>query len=247
MHLGLDLGTSGVKAVLTGEAGAVAAQATVPLTVSRPHPGWSEQDPAAWWAALVAAVAALREAEDLSGVRGIGLSGQQHGAVLLDARERVLRPAILWDDGRSAAECAALDPLARRIAGNLAMPGFTAPKLLWVRRHEPELFRATARVLLPKDWLRLRLVGDAVSEPSDASGTLWLDVAARRWSAALLEATGLGERHMPRLVEGDAVSGRLRVEAAAELGLTPGIPVAGGAGDNAAGAVGIGCVRPGQG
>ena len=140
-----------------------------------------------------------------------------------------------------------LDPLARKIAGNLAMPGFTAPKLLWARRHEPEVFQATARVLLPKDWLRLCLVGDAVSEPSDASGTLWLDVAARQWSPALLEATGLTERHMPRLVEGDAVSGRLRAEAAAELGLPPGIPVAGGAGDNAAGAIGIGCVRPGQG
>ena len=255
MHLGFDLGTSGVKAVLTDAAGAVAAQATASLTVSRPQPGWSEQDPAAWWSALVAAVAALREtlretpheSGDLSGVRGIGLSGQQHGAVLLDARERVLRPAILWDDGRSAAECAALDPLARSIAGNLAMPGFTAPKLLWVRRHEPDLFRATARVLLPKDWLRLRLVGEAVSEPSDASGTLWLDVAARQWSPALLEATGLDERHMPRLVEGNAISGQLRPDAATELGLPPGIPVAGGAGDNAAGAVGIGCTRPGQG
>jgi len=247
MHLGLDLGTSGVKAVLLDDMGVIAAQATAPLTASRPQPGWSEQDPAAWWRAAVRAVAALRESRDLSGVRGIGLSGQQHGAVLLDAAGHVLRPAILWNDGRSAAECAALDPLARAIAGNLAMPGFTAPKLLWVRRHEPETFRATARVLLPKDWLRLRLVGEAVSEPSDASGTLWLDVAARRWSPALLEATGLSERHMPRLVDGDAVSGRLRAEAAAELGLPPGIPVAGGAGDNAAGAVGIGCVRPGQG
>lgn len=247
MHLGLDLGTSGVKAVLTDERGAVAAQATAPLTVSRPRPGWSEQDPASWWRAAVQAVATLREVRDLGGVRGIGLSGQQHGAVLLDAGERVLRPAILWNDGRSAAECAVLDPLARRIAGNLAMPGFTAPKLLWVRHHEPEVFRAVARVLLPKDWLRLLLVGEAVSEPSDASGTLWLDVAARRWSPALLDATGLDERQMPRLVEGDAVSGRLRAEAAAELGLPPGIPVAGGAGDNAAGAVGIGCVRPGQG
>ncbi|MBV9749920.1 MAG: xylulokinase [Acetobacteraceae bacterium] len=247
MHLGLDLGTSGVKAVLTDDVGAIAAQATAPLTVSRPRPGWSEQDPASWWDALVQSVEALRESHDLSGVRGIGLSGQQHGAVLLDARDHVLRPAILWNDGRSAAECAPLDPLARQIAGNLAMPGFTAPKLLWVRGHEPEVFRATSRVLLPKDWLRLCLVGDAVSEPSDASGTLWLDVAARRWSPALLEATGLDERHMPRLVEGDAVSGRLRAEAAAELGLPPGIPVAGGAGDNAAGAAGIGCVRPGQG
>jgi xylulokinase len=243
MYLGLDLGTSGVKAVLCDQAGAVVAQAEAPLGVSRPHPLWSEQDPADWWAATQEAVARLpgRDA-----VRAIGLSGQMHGAVLLDDADRVLRPAILWNDGRSAAECAPLDALARRVAGNRAMPGFTAPKLLWVRAHERATFDATARVLLPKDFLRLRLTGEHVSEVSDASGTLWLDVAARAWSEALLAATHLTPAHMPRLVEGSEISGRLRAEAAIALGLPKDIPVAGGGGDNAAGAVGIGCIAPGD-
>jgi xylulokinase len=245
MHLGIDLGTSGVKAVLTGPGGALLAQAAAPLTVAMPHPLWSEQDPASWWAATVAAV---RQIGDLSAVRGVGLAGQMHGAVLLDAADRVLRPAILWNDGRSGAECRALEaaePHSRAITGNLAMPGFTAPKLLWVRRHEPEVFARIRRVLLPKDWLRLQMVGEAVSDMSDAAGTLWLDVGARRWAPAMLAATGLSEDHMPRLVEGTDVSGRLRPAAAEALGLPPGIPVAGGAGDNAAGAAGIGCIAPG--
>ncbi|WP_439598226.1 xylulokinase [Falsiroseomonas sp.] len=249
MHLGLDLGTSGLKAVLTGDAGQVLAQASAPLTLSHPHPLWSEQDPEAWWDATVAALAALRRQHDLSGLRGIGLAGQMHGAVLLDGADQLLRPAILWNDGRSQAECAALEaaePRSRAITGNLAMPGFTAPKLLWLRRHEPAIFARIRRVLLPKDWLRLRLVGEAVSEMSDAAGTLWLDLAARRWSPEMLAATDLSLNHMPRLVEGTEVSGRLRADAAARLGLPAGIPVAGGAGDNAAGAVGIGCVAPGD-
>ena len=249
MHLGLDLGTSGVKAVLTGAGGEVLAQAGAPLEVSRPHPLWSEQDPEAWWRATVAALAALRASHDLSGVRALGLAGQMHGAVLLDGSDAVLRPAILWNDGRSGAECAALEaaePRSRAITGNLAMPGFTAPKLLWVRAHEPEVFARTRRVLLPKDWLRLRLTGEAISDMSDAAGTLWLDVAARRWSPAMLAATGLDAARMPALVEGTEPAGRLRPEAAAALGLPPGLPVAGGAGDNAGGAVGIGCVAPGE-
>jgi xylulokinase len=249
MHIGIDLGTSGVKAVLTGADGALLAQANAPLGVATPRPLWSEQDPAAWWEATVAAVRGLAAGRSLGGVRGIGLSGQMHGAVLLDRDERVRRPAILWNDGRSQAECAALEeavPSSRRITGNLAMPGFTAPKLLWVRRHEPDVFAACARVLLPKDWLRLRLTGAAVSDMSDAAGTLWLDVAARDWSEAMLDATGLTRAHMPDLVEGSAVSATLRAEVAEALGLPPGIPVAGGAGDNAAGAAGIGCVTPGQ-
>ena len=168
-----------------------------------------------------------------------------HGAVLLDAG-RVLRPAILWNDGRARRNAHARTPLARRIAGNLAMPGFTAPKLLWMRRHEPDLFRAIARVLLPKDWLRLRLTGQAVSDMSDAAGTLWLDVAARRWSPALLEATGLSERHMPALAEGTEPTGTLRLGVAEVWGLPEGCVVAGGAGDNAAAAAGLGCVSPGQ-
>ncbi|NGM19751.1 xylulokinase [Roseomonas stagni] len=249
MHLGLDLGTSGVKAVLTGAAGEVLAQATAPLGLSNPHPLWSEQDPGDWWDATIAAITALGRQHDLSGLRCIGIAGQMHGAVLLDAGDQMLRPAILWNDGRSHAECRALEaaePRSRAITGNLAMPGFTAPKLLWVRHHEPDIFARTRRVLLPKDWLRLRLTGEAVSEMSDAAGTLWLDVAARRWSPAMLAATGLDLSHMPRLVEGTEVTGRLRADVAAQLGLPAGIPVAGGAGDNAGGAAGIGCVAPGD-
>lgn len=244
--IGIDLGTSGVKAVLLDAKGALRAEATAPLTLQNPKPLWSEQAPEDWWAAAEAAMAELGRQADLSEVRGIGLSGQMHGAVLLDAADRVLRPAILWNDARSAAECRLLDPLARRITGNLAMPGFTAPKLLWVRRHEPEIFAATARVLLPKDWLRLRLTGDAVSEMSDASGTLWLEVAGRRWSAEMLAASGLSERQMPRLVEGTEPTGTLRREVARAFRLPDGVMVAGGGGDNAAGAVGLGCIAAGQ-
>ena len=246
MYLGIDLGTSAVKVVLIDAAGALRAQASAPLGLSRPHPLWSEQDPAAWWQATGEAMAGLRGQADLSAVRAIGLSGQMHGAVLLDQADRVLRPAILWNDGRAGAECAVLDPLARRLAGNPAMPGFTAPKMLWVRAHEPDIFAATARVLLPKDWLRLAMTGEAVSEMSDASGTLWLEVAARAWSPELLSATFLSPAHMPRLVEGSAPAGRLRPEVAAAWGLPAGCLLAGGGGDNAAGAVGIGAVAPGD-
>ncbi|MGO4407100.1 xylulokinase [Bosea sp. RAF48] len=249
MHIGIDLGTSGVKAVLTGEDGGLVGHATAPLTVAAPQPLWSEQRPADWWDATCRATAELAHSHDLSGVRGIGLAGQMHGAVLLDRAGRVLRPAILWNDGRSAAECHELEasePRSRAITGNLAMPGFTAPKLLWVRKHEPELFAQIATVLLPKDWLRRELTGELASDMSDASGTLWLDTAARRWSPAMLAACGLDETRMPRLVEGTQVSGRLQPGAARALGLPAGIPVAGGGGDNAAGALGIGCVHPGN-
>ncbi len=247
MFLGIDLGTSGVKAAIVSTDGAVLTQATSPLSVSRPHPGWSEQAPDAWWRATCNSVQALDPALRRA-VRGVGLAGQMHGATLLGADDRPLRPAILWNDGRSQAECAALEaaaPALRRIAGNLAMPGFTAPKLLWVRTHEPALFAATRRVLLPKDYLRLLMTGDAVSDMSDAAGTLWLDVAARDWSDALLAATGLTRRAMPRLVEGTQQTGRLRAKVAAEWGV-PAVAVAGGGGDNAAGAAGIGVVADGD-
>lgn len=240
--LGVDLGTSAVKAVLLGGGGQVLAQASAPLTVQRPHPRWSEQTPEDWWRAATQAVRALPEALRAR-VAAVGLSGQMHGAVVLDDADRVLRPAILWNDGRAASECAALDAAARQIAGNRAMPGFTAPKLAWLRAREPEIFAATRRVLLPKDWLRLRLTGEAVSEMSDAAGTLWLDVARRDWSEEMLALTGLSRAHMPRLVEGSAVSARVRNT---EWGIPADVPVAGGAGDNAAGAVGLGCVAPGQ-
>jgi xylulokinase len=252
LYLGIDLGTSGVKLVLVDQAQRVVAQATAELDVSRPQPLWSEQDPEDWWRATGKAAAELRRAHarELSAVRAIGLSGQMHGATLLDARGRVLRPAILWNDGRSGEACRELErrlPRIRDITGNLVMPGFTAPKLLWVAEHEPEVFAQTARVLLPKDWLRLRLTGEYASEMSDAAGTLWLDVAARRWSEEVLEATGLGPDAMPRLYEGSEATGELRPEVAAEWGLGGGVVVAGGAGDQAAGAVGAGVVEPGQG
>ncbi len=252
MYLGIDLGTSELKAVLLEDTHRIVASAGEPLTVQRPQPLWSEQDPHAWWAALERVVARLRHDNPAAwaSVRAIGLSGQMHGAVVLDANERVLRPAILWNDGRSAAQCAALEasaPSLRAITGNLAMPGFTAPKLLWLREHEPALFRQIARVLLPKDWIRLLLCGEAVSEMSDASGSLWLDVGGRCWSDALLAATGLSRQQMPRLVEGSDISGALQRALAERWGLSPGIPIAGGAGDNAASAVGIGAVRAGEG
>lgn len=249
MYMGIDLGTSSVKVILIDEGGELVDEAAAPLTLSRPKPLWSEQDPQAWWEATLSAVLALKARRALDAVAGIGLSGQMHGAVLLDAEERVLRPAILWNDGRAGAECAELErrePRSRDITGNMAMPGFTAPKLLWVAKNEPEIFARTARILLPKDWIRLKLIGEAVSEMSDAAGTLWLDVGQRRWSPAMLEATGLNESHMPRLIEGTEVSGQLTSDAASALGLRPGIPVAGGGGDNAAGAAGIGVVRPGS-
>jgi len=248
MYMGIDLGTSSVKVILIDDAGSIVDEASVPLTVARPRPLWSEQDPQAWWDAVLAAAASLRARRSLDAVAGIGLSGQMHGAVLLDRSDAILRPAILWNDGRAGAECEELErrePASRTITGNLAMPGFTAPKLIWVAKNEPDIFSRTARVLLPKDWIRLKLVGEAVSDMSDSAGTLWLDVAKRQWSAAMLEATGLDESHMPRLVEGTEVSGKLLPVAASALGLRPGIPVAGGGGDNAAGAVGIGVVHPG--
>ncbi len=251
MFLGIDLGTSAVKLVLVDATQRVVAEASAPLPCQRPEPGWSEQDPEAWWSATVRAAAELRARAPsaLAACEALGLSGQMHGATLLGDRDEVLRPAILWNDGRSAPFCAELErrePRARAITGNRAMAGFTAPKLLWVAAHEPAIFARTRRVLLPKDWLRLRLVGEAVSEMSDAAGTLWLDVAARRWSEAMLEASGLPLAAMPRLVEGSEPSGALREDAARALGLRPGIVVAGGGGDNAAGAVGAGVVRPGE-
>jgi xylulokinase len=250
MDIGIDLGTSEVKAVLIDDAQRVVGQSHAPVTISRPQPLWSEQNPQEWWDATLAALAQLRAAHprEYAATRSIGLSGHMHGATLLDANDQVLRPAILWNDGRSHAECAELErrePALRRITGNLAMPGFTAPKLLWVEAHEPQLFRRVARVLLPKDYVRLLLIGDAVSDMSDSAGTLWLDVARREWSDALLAATHLQRAQMPRLVEGSEASGTLRPEVASALGLRPGVVVAGGAGDNAASAAGIGVASPG--
>lgn len=251
MYLGIDLGTSSVKSILVDPAERIVASASVHLDISRPAPGWSEQDPHRWWEATlesldrIAASAPAAMAE----VAGIGLSGQMHGAVLLDAAGEVLRPAILWNDGRAMAECRELEarfPDLHRVTGNLAMPGFTAPKLLWVQRHEPAVFGAIDRVLLPKAYLRWRLAGEFIEEMSDASGTLWLDVGARDWSDAALAATGLSRANMPRLVEGTAPAGTLRPEFARRWGMARCPVLAGGAGDNAASAVGLGAIGPGS-
>ncbi|MEM8551534.1 MAG: xylulokinase [Pseudomonadota bacterium] len=247
MFLGLDLGTSGLKALLIDEEQNAVAEATAPLSVSRPHPGWSEQDPQDWIDAAEGALRALSGKANLSAVRGIGLSGQMHGATLYDDAHRPLRPSILWNDTRAGAEAANLDgmPLFRQTTGNIVFPGFTAPKLLWVRAHERSVFDKTKLVLLPKDALRLWLTGDAITEPSDASGTAWLDVGAREFSEPLLDACHLTISHMPRIVESDEASGGLRADVAGRFGLPAGVPVAGGAGDNAAAAIGMGIVKPG--
>jgi xylulokinase len=252
-YLGLDIGTSGVKAILIDRNGRPLGEATArSVEPVRPHPGWSEQNPADWWTACLAAVDALREAHpaELAAARGIGLSGHMHGAVLLGSNNEVLRPCILWNDGRAAAECAEMEqalPTLRDLAGNIAMPGFTAPKIAWVRKHEPEIYRRIARVVLPKAYVRLLMTGEHVEEMSDASGTLWLDVGRRDWSDDLLAVTGLTRAQMPRLVEGSAPSGELSAELRQRWGMSGPVVVAGGAGDNAAAACGIGAIRPGEG
>ena len=249
-YLGLDLGTSGLKALLIDEEQKIIASAHAELHVSRPHQSWSEQQPQDWIKAAETAITRLKAEHGtaLSNVRGIGLSGQMHGAVLLDEQDQVLRPAILWNDTRSHAQAAQLDadPQFRALTGNIVFPGFTAPKLLWVKDNEPEIFARIKKILLPKDYLRLWLTGEHVSEMSDASGTSWLDVAQRKWSADLLAATELDESRMPRLVEGTDVSGTLRAELCQQWGMAPNVVVAGGAGDNAASACGIGTVKAGQ-
>jgi xylulokinase len=252
-YLGIDIGTSGVKAILIDGTGHSLGEATAKsVEPVRPHPGWSEQNPADWWAAVLEACDALAKARpvEMAGVRGIGLSGHMHGATLLGANDEVLRPCILWNDGRAAAECAEMEaalPRLRQIAGNIAMPGFTAPKIAWVRKHEPEIYAKIAKVLLPKAYVRLLMSGEHVEEMSDASGTLWLDVGARDWSDELLAVTGLTRAHMPRLVEGSAVSGELKPELMRRWGMSGRVVIAGGAGDNAAAACGIGAIRPGEG
>lgn len=250
MYLGIDLGTSGVKAMLIDAGQKVIGSASgKEVETSRPHPGWSEQDPADWIRATEEAIAALRAGHpaEFSAVRGIGLSGHMHGATLLDADDKVLRPCIMWNDTRSHREAAALDadPRFRKVTGNIVFPGFTAPKLAWVKGNESDTFARVRRVLLPKDYLRVWLAGEHLSDMSDSAGTAWLDTGARKWSADLLAATGLEERQMPGLVEGTEPAGILRPELAAKWGLGEGVVIAGGAGDNAASACGMGTVREG--
>ncbi|WP_034855801.1 xylulokinase, partial [Sinorhizobium sojae] len=250
MYLGLDLGTSGVKAMLIDDDQRIIGSASAGLDVSRPHPGWSEQDPADWIRAADEAIGGLKAAHPraLAAVRGIGLSGQMHGATLLDRHDAVLRPCILWNDTRSHREAAALDrdPQFRALTGNIVFPGFTAPKLAWVRENEPEIFAQVRWVLLPKDYLRLWLTGEHMSEMSDSAGTSWLDTGKRGWSESLLAATHLEERQMPSLVEGTEGAGTLRSDLASRWGMGENVVVAGGAGDNAASACGMGTVSEGN-
>lgn len=250
-YLGIDLGTSGIKAVLVDTNQKVLAAHTEKLDVSRPHPGWSEQDPEDWYEATLRALDALHASHphELAELRGIGLSGQQHGAVLMGAQGEVLRPCLLWNDTRAESECSLFEhrfPLCRQITGNIAMPGFTAPKVMWVARHEPEIFAKVTHVVLPKAWLRFRLTGALIDDMSDASGSLWLDTGRRLWSDAALEASGLRLAAMPALCEGTAPAGRLDASLAARWGMKEAPVFAGGAGDNAAGAVGLGAIHTGD-
>lgn len=249
MYLGLDLGTSSVKAIIMNEQGDVVASHSIPLTLSRSHPQWSEQDPQAWWQATDEAIKQLSRTQPMEQIQAIGLSGQMHGAVLLDAQQNILRPAILWNDGRSVKQCLRLAkqyPQFKEITGNLVMPGFTAPKLQWVAENEAEIFCQIAHVLLPKDFLRWKMSGNFASDMSDAAGTLWLDMQKRDWSDELLAATGLSRCQMPTLFEGNQITGYLLPEIAKKWQMKQ-VPIIAGGGDNAAGAIGVGVYQPGQG
>jgi xylulokinase len=251
-YLGLDFGTSSVKGVLIDENQKIVAAASSPLKVSRPQPGWSEQNPEDWWKAAGKVVAALRKMKPkmVAAVEGIGLSGQQHGATLLDKDGKVLRPCILWNDARSFRECEeimAREPKAVPLTGNIPLAGYTAPKLVWVRKHEPQIFEKVAKVLLPKDYIRYRMTGTFGSDMSDSAGTYWLDIAKRQWSDMLLVATDMRRDQMPELFEGTDATGQLTPAVAKAWGMPKRPVVAGGGGDNAASACGIGAVTDGDG
>jgi len=251
MFLGLDLGTSGLRTLLVDEAGQAIGAAEAQYGVSHPHPGWSEQDPARWIEAVKSTLADLlqRFPDEMAALRGVGISGHMHGAVLLDSAGGVLRPCILWNDTRSHAEAEALDKAdgVRDLSGNIVFPGFTAPKLMWVARNEPEIFDRVAKVLLPKDYLTFWLTGRMCCDLSDASGTSWLDVGAQDWSEKLLQASGMRRAQMPDLVQGSAAVGAITDARTAELGLPGAVQVAGGGADNAAAACGVGALSEGQG
>lgn len=251
MFIGLDLGTSGVRALLVRGDGSVVDSADAATPVAHPNPGWSEQDPADWVAATGAALTKLAQKApaEMAQLRGIGLSGHMHGATLLDDQGTVLRPCMLWNDTRSHVQAAHLDALPdfRLITGNIVFPGFTAPKVAWVAENEPEVFAKIAKVLLPKDYLSFWLTGCVVSDMSDSAGTAWMDVGARQWSQVLLDQSGMRRDQMPDLIEGTDAVGLLRPELAAQWGLPDGVTVIAGGGDNAASACGVGALAEGDG
>ena len=250
LYIGVDLGTSACKFLLVDETGKVCNQVTREYPLSMPHTGWSEQDPAAWWQACLDGIPALLEGFDPAQVQGIGMGGQMHGLVALDAADRVLRPAILWNDGRTAKQTDYLNKEIGRetlskYTGNIAFAGFTAPKLLWMKENEPDLYAAIAKIMLPKDYLVYRMTGVHATDYSDASGMLLLDVEHKCWSKEMLELCGVAEAQMPRLFESYECVGTLKPEIAAQLGLSENVKVCAGAGDNAAAAVGTGTVGEG--
>lgn len=252
VFLGLDVGTSGVKAILVSPDGTVVGATTVPLTLDTPRPGWAEQHPEQWWQATITAIRDLRAQHPARDIAGIGISGQMHSSVFLDAQQQVVRPALLWCDGRTTAECREIVDRAggeaqlRDWVRNPALEGFTLPKVLWLRAHEPEAFARVTTVMLAKDFIRLRLTGVVASEPSDASGTLMFDPASGAWQAELMRAMALSADLLPPIGASTAVLGAVHAEAARLTGLVAGTPVVGGGADNACGAAGVGVVQPGD-
>lgn len=250
LFLGIDVGTSALKAVVIDTTGAVVAEASAPYDTITPQPGWTEQRPDDWWDACLAAVSALGASTRLDGVAGIGLTGQMHGSVFLDAEREVIRPALLWNDQRTTAEAARIEATVGverlvSVTGNRAFTGFTLPKLLWLRQNATIAYKRLHHLLLPKDYIRLRLTGDLATDAGDASGTGLFDVGARAWSKEIADALDIDTSVLPRVYEGPEVTGTLMPAVAAALGLPAGIPVVAGGGDQQAGAVGAGAVTPG--
>ncbi|HEX2529039.1 MAG TPA: xylulokinase [Geminicoccus sp.] len=249
--IGIDVGTSAVKGLLVGLDGVVLATASRPYPLLTPAPGWTEQEPEQWWQATVSVLAELARRDGIE-VVALGLAGQMHGSVFLDADDQVIRPALLWNDGRTGDQVRQIEQrIGRatliRITGNAASAGMQAPKILWLQQNESEAFSRVRKVLLPKDFVRLRLTGSYVTDPADASGTLLFDLAERHWSSELLQTLDIPREWLPEVMESPEMAGRLTAEAAALTGLPTGLPVAAGAGDNAGAALGAGVVRPGQG
>ena len=251
MFIGIDLGTSSVKTILIDENQNTLATKTELISIKNPKNGYYEQNPEEWYEATLKCFDYLKKqkSKEFCETLALSISGQMHGATLLDQDAKVLRDCILWNDTRSSEECEEMEKQCsnlREISGNIAMPGFTAPKLLWVKNNEPEIFKKIDKVLLPKDYLRLRLSGEFVTDPSDASGTLWLDVKKRNWSEKLLETTFLSIENMPRIVEGSESSGEISKSIKEHFGFSHNVIIAGGAGDQAAGAAGSGVISPNQ-